>query len=119
MNVSASMKISESKTLAELTSHFYAELSIPVMQQLKPEQYKLDDGRVSGYFTAVAVQLKEVINSKMLIELQTKKPADRERLKKLKSDIASYEWLGHVHEIFNNTLMNTKRVIIDKKNIDR
>ena len=74
---------------------------------------------MSGYFTAVALQLKGLINAKMVIECQKKKPSDMDRLKKLKSDIASYEWLGHVHEIFNNTLMNTKRVIIDSKNIDR
>ena len=46
-------------------------------------------------------------------ELEKKNPIHKPRLEQLKSDIASFEWLAHVHEIFNNTLMNTKKVIID------
>ena len=35
-----------------------------------------------------------------------------------KSAIASFEWIAHVHEIFNNTLMNTS-IVIDKNNVKR
>jgi len=39
-----------------------------------------------------------------------------DRIKKLKSDVASFEWLSHVHEIFNNTLMDTS-ILVNAENI--
>ena len=40
------------------------------------------------------------------------------RLKKAdQSAIVSFEWMAHVHEIFNNILMNVKTILIDANNI--
>ena len=64
MNVSDSLKISESKTLAELTTHLYSEFSVPVEQQITPDKYKTNDGHVSGYYTDVADQLNKVVDSR-------------------------------------------------------
>jgi hypothetical protein len=33
------------------------------------------------------------------------------------SAVVSFEWMAHVHEIFNNILMDIKQIVIDSKNI--
>lgn len=113
MNVSPAMIASEFKTLAEIGDYLYNELAIPSPQRLTPDRFKIDGKKVSGYFSEVAAHL----NSEVKRQSSTDDTMS-DRIKKLHSDIASFEWLSHVHEIFNNTLMDTS-ILVDEGNIDR
>lgn len=105
MNVSAALKVFEYKTLCEIANSIYTDLNVDLQDRLGADQFK-DRGQVVGYFPAVADHFRHLVTTRILI-LDYKQ----------KSAIASFEWLAHVHEIFNNTLMNTK-IVIDKDNID-
>ena len=106
MKVSSAMKPTENKTLIEILTHVYKELEVDIKDQITPASYKVG-GQVNGYFVALADHLKLIL---------TEKP----NLAKfeIKNTIASFEWLSHVHEIFNATLMNTS-TLIDRSNINR
>ncbi|EJK74435.1 hypothetical protein THAOC_03886, partial [Thalassiosira oceanica] len=105
MNVSAALKVFEYGTLCEITNHIYTDLNVDLRDRLGADQFK-EGGQVVGYFPAVAGHFRHLVRDRNLNLGDDQKSA-----------IASYEWLAHVHEIFNNTLMNTK-IVIDKYNID-
>ena len=110
MNVSNTIKANEHKTLAEISGHLYAVLRMPIKDQLCGDQFKVCIGYgkkiVIGFSAAVGEHLHKLMSSsKAPLPISTK------------ADIVSFEWMAHVHGIFNNILMNTKEIIVDAKNI--
>ena len=43
---------------------------------------------------------------------------DKQLSEATKSAVVSFEWPAHVHEIFNNILMNTKEIVVGANNVD-
>ena len=107
MNVSSALRVFESQTLCEIAGSIYEDLFVPLEDRLGQDQFKDNRGQVVGYFPAVAGHFKYLLDT-------FHQPFDGPQLR---SAIASFEWLSHVHEIFNSTLMNTK-IVIDKYNIE-
>ena len=107
MNVSSAVKPTETKTLVEILTHVYKELlEVDVKDQITAASYKVG-GQVNGYFAVLVDHFKLILTQKPNLA----KP-------ELKNTIASFEWLSHVREIFNATLINTS-TLIDNSNIYR
>ena len=106
MNISSAVQPTKTKTFIEILTHLYKELEVDIKDQITAASYKVG-GQVNGYFAALADHFKLILTQKPDLA----KP-------ELKNTIASFEWLSHVHEIFNATLMNTS-TLIDRSNIFR
>ena len=106
MSVSSAVKPTETKTLVEILTNVYKEVEVDVKDQITVASYKVG-GQVNGYFAALADHFKLMLTQKPNLA----KP-------ELKNKIVSFEWLSHVHVIFNATIMNTS-ILIDRSNIDR
>ena len=101
------LDVFENQTFAEIAGSIYEDLDVDTQDCLGQDQFKDDLGQVTGYFPKVAEHFKLLLQQKVWL----KTPG-------LESAIASFEWLAHVHEIFNSTLTNAK-IVIDKYTIKR
>ena len=108
MNVSNAEKAFEHKTLAEIATHLYSILHVKMKDQLCGNQFKVSEKNkrkiVLGYWSAVGEHLHKLMTEswESLIEVT-------------KSAIVSFEWMAHVHEMFNNILMNTQHIVFDRR----
>jgi hypothetical protein len=110
MNVSHTKKCVELKTLVEMANHCYDKLGVPHQERLKIKES--ENGNRLGFMVEVAEHLRQALNVR---EAFNDLPAN---LPALHSSISSLEWLAHVHEIFDNRLMNMN-FSITRENIDR
>ena len=92
-----------------MSTHYYDVLGIPMKDQLSVENHG-----TLGFMPAVGRHMKSILNKKY-------PPADKNNppdTYPLRSNIASFEWMANVHELFNATLMNMD-MLVSWHNIDR
>ena len=94
-----------------MSAHLYKTLGINMKDQLQGDQFKvkIKSGKntVLGFWPAVGKHLHCLMLD-----------SDKQLSESTKSAVVSFEWLAHVHEVFNNIFMNTKEIVVGANNVD-